>query len=500
MRLLHRPEGDTMSYTGDRLRRSDLFGYGLAFVSVGAALVLSIVLLRFDSPLPFTGFGLTAIAITFWYSRSRPGILAVVLATLIRSYFFQPSIHAVSRMLYDSAFLVFALLMMWLTRERNELEARVAQCTAELTDANEKLKLEIADRKRNEDHLRLVLDTTPALLASSRPDGYFDYFNQRWLKYVGLPLKDLEGWGWTAALHPQDVEGLVAKWRASLASGEPFMEEARVRRADGEYRWMLLRKVPMHGEQGDIVKWYGSSVDVEDLKRAQNELRGLSGHLLRLQDEERRRIARDLHDSTGQDLVALATIIGQLRTAIPSAERKTTELLSECKVLADRCIRDVRTLSYLLHPPVLDQAGLGDAIRDYVEGFAKRSGIQVKLELSPSLGRMARDVELALFRVVQEALTNVQRHSGSQQAKIQIHRNSDLTMEISDLGRGLSAGVHSGKEPPRLKIGVGIPSMQERVKLIGGRFDMESTGHGTTVRVTIPLGGGEPEKTSHSLG
>jgi signal transduction histidine kinase len=181
-------------------------------------------------------------------------------------------------------------------------------------------------------------------------------------------------------------------------------------------------------------------------------------------------------------------MLGQLRGSIPSVERKSRRLLSECKALADRCIREVRTLSYVLHPPVLDQAGLGDAIRDYVKGFSKRSGIQVELELSPRLGRMARDIELALFRVVQESVTNIQRHSGSQRARIRIHRNSDLTLEISDLGHGVSVSRQRGKEEPRFEIGVGIPSMQERVKLIGGRLDIDSGSHGTTVRVTIPLG------------
>jgi signal transduction histidine kinase len=156
---------------------------------------------------------------------------------------------------------------------------------------------------------------------------------------------------------------------------------------------------------------------------------------------------------------------------------------------ADKCIRDVRTLSYVLHPPVLDQAGLGDAIRDYVDGFSKRSGIQVELELSPRLGRMERDVELALFRVVEESLTNIQRHSGSQRATIRAHRNADLTLEMSDLGPGPSASAEKAKAEPRFEVGVGIPSMRERVKLIGGRLDIDSSSLGTTVRVTIPLGG-----------
>jgi signal transduction histidine kinase len=230
-------------------------------------------------------------------------------------------------------------------------------------------------------------------------------------------------------------------------------------------------------------------IAIEDRRRAEEELQHLSGQLLRSQDDERRRIARDLHDSTGQNLVALATMLSQVRGAIPSENRKLRGLLFECKALAERCMLEVRTLSYVLHPPVLEQAGLGDAIRDYVDGFAKRSGIHVELELSPRLGRMAGDVEIALFRVVQEALTNIQRHSGSQQAKIRIERDSSLTLEISDRGHGTSVGRQREEEQPRFVLGVGIPSMQERVKLIGGRLHIDSSSRGTTVRETIPLEG-----------
>jgi signal transduction histidine kinase len=258
---------------------------------------------------------------------------------------------------------------------------------------------------------------------------------------------------------------------------------------EGAEHHMIGNAVPLFGEDGKARGAIGAFVDITDRKRAEEGLRRLSGQLLRLQDEERRRIARDLHDSTGQDLVALATMLSQLRGSIPSGERKSRRLHSECKALADHCVREVRTLSYLLHPPVLDQAGLEHAIRDYVQGFTTRSGIQVELELSPCVERMARDVELALFRVVQEGLTNIQRHSGSQRAKIRIHRNSGLTLEISDFGRGVSASVYRRNEEPRFQVGVGIPSMQERVKLIGGRLDIDSTNHGTTVRVTMPLGG-----------
>lgn len=133
-------------------------------------------------------------------------------------------------------------------------------------------KLAVEAVKKAEDNLRLVLDATPALIHTGRPDGYLDYFNERWLEYVGRSLEDLLGWAWTAAIHPEDVEGMLNRWRASLASGEAFQYESRVRRANGEYRWMLHHKVPQRDEHGNIVKWHGSSIDIEDRKRAEEKL------------------------------------------------------------------------------------------------------------------------------------------------------------------------------------------------------------------------------------
>src|SRR4051812_40322285 len=129
--------------------------------------------------------------------------------------------------------------------------------------------------------LRAVIDSTPGLIHTSQPDGYLDFFNQPWLRYVGQPIEHLLGWKWTAFIHPDDVEGIVEKWRASLASGEPFLHEARVLRADGEYRWMLHHKVAVRDGCGQIVKWYGSSIDIEDRKRAEGQLRRSTQELRR---------------------------------------------------------------------------------------------------------------------------------------------------------------------------------------------------------------------------
>jgi PAS domain S-box-containing protein len=141
-----------------------------------------------------------------------------------------------------------------------------------LSDITERKRAEDALR-RSEDHLRLVIDTVPALIHTGRPDGYLDFFNRRWLDYVDLPLEEMSGWKWTAVIHPEDVSAMAEKWRVSLATGEPFEQEARLRRADGIYRWMIHRKVPLRDDRGNIVQWYGSSIDIEDRRRAEDDLR-----------------------------------------------------------------------------------------------------------------------------------------------------------------------------------------------------------------------------------
>jgi PAS domain S-box-containing protein len=310
--------------------------------------------------------------------------------------------------------------------------------------------------------------------------------------FYAEPMSFLEG------IHLED-RGRVAECVQRLIGGELIDNlECRVVRPDGSISWVVCRGYPIRDAQGRVYRLVGSARDITQRKNVEEELRDLSGEFLHLQDEERRKIARDLHDSTGQNLVALATMLGQLSSRVSSAERKSRTLLSECQELADQCIREVRTLSYALYPPELDENGIEDAIRDYVKGFTERSGIQVELEISPRVGQMERNIELALFRVVQESLTNIQRHSGSQQAKIRIDRNSNITLEISDFGRGVLAGIQGRKEDRRFKVGVGILSMQERVKLVGGRLDIDTTAQGTTVRVTVPLGGKEREKAAHS--
>lgn len=226
------------------------------------------------------------------------------------------------------------------------------------------------------------------------------------------------------------------------------------------------------------------------LQQSNRDLRDLSVRLLRVQDDERRRIARDLHDSSGQALTALklelAGIERELALRNPQMARRLSSAIENARLISD----ELRTISYLLHPPLLDELGLGSALRWYVDGFGKRSGIALKLELRGE-GRLAPELETTLFRVVQECLINIHRHSGSATASIRLSQENDrIVLEVQDQGRGMTpeelADVSSGAS-----LGVGVRGMRERIQDFGGEMEILSAGHGTTLRAVIPIEAGQ---------
>lgn len=224
--------------------------------------------------------------------------------------------------------------------------------------------------------------------------------------------------------------------------------------------------------------------EIREHQRAENSLRELTGRLFRLQDEERRRLARELHDGATQGLVALAMNMAICRES--ARDERTSQTLRECTKLIEECTTELRTISHLLHPPMFEELGLVPALRSYVDGFSSRSGIQVSVEIEPHLGRLGREIELNIFRIVQEALANVHRHARSRAATVLLFRDSgDVRLEIVDEGKGIP--------PERLKqaqaglAGVGIAGMYERVRLLGGRLEITSASKGTCIRALVPL-------------
>jgi PAS domain S-box-containing protein len=222
-------------------------------------------------------------------------------------------------------------------------------------------------------------------------------------------------------------------------------------------------------------------VEIAERRFAEESLRELSGRLLQLQDEERRRLARELHDGATQNLMALAMNLSALRETTPPAANGNSSF-AECLKLVDESLEEIRTVSFLLHPPLLETMGLSCALPSYVKGFSQRSGILVNLDMPAELGRLGPDVEVTLYRIVQEALSNVHRHSRSPTAEITLSQSLDrVTLEIADQGCGLPPS------PDGHRLGVGITGMRERVRLLGGSLDLKSGKQGTTIRVVLPL-------------
>jgi signal transduction histidine kinase len=219
--------------------------------------------------------------------------------------------------------------------------------------------------------------------------------------------------------------------------------------------------------------------EIMERKAVEDEVLQLSGKIMRLQDEERRHLARELHDGTAQNLVALTLNLHRLREVVCHNEAEITQL-EECLRMVEQCSNELRSIAYLLHPPMLEELGLSRALRGYVEGFEKRSRIVVDLACPEDLGALDFEIQLTIFRIVQEALSNVLKHSQSATASIALSSEAgNLCLEISDQGRGIPEGHEQS--------GVGLAGMRERVRLLHGQLTLRSSAKGTVMRVTLPL-------------
>jgi PAS domain S-box-containing protein len=248
-------------------------------------------------------------------------------------------------------------------------------------------------------------------------------------------------------------------------------------------RWALWRDL-----SGRTLGRFQLDSDITRRKNVEQELRVLSGRLLTIRDEERRRWARELHDSVGQLLVGITMNLSILQRQLDGAGPIDAKFLSESMHLTNEALQEIRTLSYLLHPPMLDEVGLASALRWFASGFSKRSQIEIDLEIPESLGRFPRDLEIAAFRIVQETLTNVHRHSGSSTAKINIWRSTNqLRLKVEDQGKGMILPAFGKDDRESAILGVGISGIRERVRQLGGQMQIRSGEWGTAVEVVFPL-------------
>jgi PAS domain S-box-containing protein len=289
-------------------------------------------------------------------------------------------------------------------------------------------------------------------------------------------------------VHPADRERGQRDRNLAVAEHRPLDNELRCLHADGSIRIVHVCAVPVYDAAGMPLRLIGMSQDITEQKQSEVDLRRLSQQLLRTRDAERRQMARELHETAGQSLAALKMMLGRLRDVLPEDDEAARDLVQASVQLAEDAVREVRVVSYLMHPPMLDEGGLGLALRWYARGFADRSGIQAVIDVADDFGRYPQEIETTIFRVVQEALTNVHRYSGSQTVTIRLAREEgQIRAEVRDQGSGLALPAPPpGREVPPL--GVGIAGMRERVMQLHGVFEIESApGRGTTVRAILPI-------------
>ncbi len=382
-----------------------------------------------------------------------------------------------------------------------------AVVSKDLTRAEEKGFKIASTLEESEKRLRAAFSQTYSVLLLLHPDGTVVEANRAALEGMGFTRDQVIGrkcWEpWWSAL-PKEVETLKASV-ARAAQGEVVREECSYCTSNGMVRFADRTLAPVRDDNGVVVLIVASGLDIteqkelldkleqrvqartQELEQKNAELRKLSARLLQIQDEERRRIARELHDSVGQLLAAISMNISNISREKGKLSTSAASAISENMKLVEQVSNEIRTLSHLLHPPLLDEIGLLSALKWYIDGFSERSKIRVTSDIPSDLGRLPRDVELSLFRIVQECLTNIHRHSGSLTAFVRLARSRQgVTLEVKDEGRGFSPNgesIVSGSETP----GVGLRGMRERVSQLGGQFEITSNGTGTLVFARLPL-------------
>ncbi|HEV2491552.1 MAG TPA: PAS domain S-box protein [Terriglobia bacterium] len=372
---------------------------------------------------------------------------------------------------------------------RSELGARKSVCllVREITDLK---RTEVALRE-NHAFLEKLFESSPDAILTATTEGTINRLNAQAEKLFGYRRAELLG---------KSIEVLVPERFRDRhpVHREHYRNQPRIRpmgvgielygrRKDGTEFPVDIMLGPIEMDRDPLVLTVVR--DITDRKRAEESVREVSGRLLQLQDEERRRLARELHDSTAQTLSAITLNLSVVkRYAGFDKNARAFKALAESLDLARDAGRELRTMSYLLHPPLLDEVGLAQALRWYEDGFVERTGIRVSLEMTENLARLPSDLETALFRIVQECLTNIHRHSGSPTAEIRLAQDTEwMTLEVRDRGEGLSAETLQQVNSAASTLGVGIRGMQERVRQLGGRIELTLANPGTLVRTVVPL-------------
>lgn len=344
-------------------------------------------------------------------------------------------------------------------------------------------------RKRAEEKLReseerfaLVADTAPMMVWMSGTDKLCTYFNRGWLDFTGHSLEQELGDGWAAGVHPEDLDRCLSGYTQAFDARQPFKLEYRLLRHDGQYRWIMDCGVPRYSPDGSFCGYIGSCIDITDLKLFQQEMEELSGRLIHAQEEERKRVARELHDNFGQKLVVLSMELAQHLSKPenpPQVEACLRGLSTQLKEIA----RAMNVTAHQLHSAHLEVLGLVSAVQELCHEFSRQYGIEAAFSHAGMPSRVPAEVALCLFRVVQEALQNIAKHSGAASCRVELTGSDEgIQLCITDFGVGFDTARL------KLKPGLGFVSMRERLRLVGGQINVESQpSQGTRLDIRVPL-------------
>jgi PAS domain S-box-containing protein len=366
-----------------------------------------------------------------------------------------------------------------------------SELTSHFGFTNDSLNLE---RKRaeqvlreSENRFRLVANAAPVLIWMSGTDGQCTFFNQGWLKFTGRTLEEELGVGWASAVHPEDREKCLAAYAAAFDARSDCQLEYRLRRSDGEYRWLFDYSVPRFESDDTFRGYIGSCMDITDRKESEASLHFLTGRLISAQEEEKARIARELHDDFSQRLALLGIGLGQLWKRLPNSELGERSSVKEMLKAIREMSSDMHALSHQLHSSKLEHVGLVPAISALCREIGQKHRIALDFEENGFSLAIPKDIALCLFRVAQEALMNVVKHSKARNARVELCGSEEqITLRVLDYGRGFDPGFQNPGA------GIGLIGMTERLRLVRGKLTVNSApNRGTEIIAEVTLAGTE---------
>jgi PAS domain S-box-containing protein len=457
--------------------------YTLAIFAAAAALLLRNLLIPLlGNNNPYHTVWL-AVVFAAWYCGLGPSIVASVLGALGVWYWFLPPSHS------------FAI------RDRSDVYGLLGflAFSSAIIGLGEANRRGLSARLRSEERFRAIVETTPECVKVVTADGVVLHMNSSGLKMIEADNAEMVVGKKIYDLIASEDRDRFRAFNERICRGEKGSLKFDIVGLRGERRHMETHAAPLRNPDGTVAQ-LAVTRDVTKRKQAEEAIKEkeLSARLLKLQDEERRRVARELHDGVGQLLAAMSMNASRLNGEKSKLSPDAARCAEENSRLIEQASVDIRTMSYLFHPPLLDEMGLHSALKWYVEGFAERSKIAAELELPADGARLPQDYELCLFRIAQECLTNIHRHSGSSTARVRLLRSpGEIKLEVSDKGKGINQETQS-KIASGETAGVGLRGMRERLRQLGGSAEIRSNGHGTVVIATVPFAESAPSIVNSS--